>query len=76
MDSGKGRHNLENTIFVMPFSSTNSKIFNKQTQQPLVTSQQLLLNNLSFNLLINQYVFGQNDCFDYRTKKLYKFIRH
>ncbi|KAK5774167.1 hypothetical protein RI543_004454 [Arxiozyma heterogenica] len=36
-------------VNIKPFSSTNSKIFNKQTQQPLVTSQQLLLNNLSFN---------------------------
>ncbi|KAK5774097.1 hypothetical protein RI543_004631 [Arxiozyma heterogenica] len=33
---------------ILPFSSTNSKIFNKQTQQLLVTSQQLLLDNLSF----------------------------
>ncbi|KAK5773664.1 hypothetical protein RI543_004972 [Arxiozyma heterogenica] len=36
-------------VNIKPFSSTNSKIFNKQTQQLLVTSQQLLLNNLSFN---------------------------
>ncbi|KAK5774115.1 hypothetical protein RI543_004649 [Arxiozyma heterogenica] len=35
-------------VNIKPFSSTNSKIFNKQTQQLLVTSQQLLLNNLSF----------------------------
>ncbi|KAK5779710.1 hypothetical protein RI543_002830 [Arxiozyma heterogenica] len=37
---------------IKPFSSTNSKIFNKQTQQLLVTSQQLLLNNLLF-ILVN-----------------------
>ncbi|KAK5779072.1 hypothetical protein RI543_002956 [Arxiozyma heterogenica] len=35
---------------IKPFFSTNSKIFNKQTQQFLVTSQQLLLNNLSFRI--------------------------
>ncbi|KAK5779661.1 hypothetical protein RI543_003553 [Arxiozyma heterogenica] len=40
-----------NTDFeYMPFSSTNGKIFNKQTQQLLMTSQRLLLNNLSFNI--------------------------
>ena len=32
-------------VNIKPFSSTNSKIFIKQTQQLLVTSQRLLFNN-------------------------------
>ncbi|KAK5779520.1 hypothetical protein RI543_003411 [Arxiozyma heterogenica] len=58
---------LTSNQFVMkiPFSSTNSKTFNKQTQQLLVTSQRLLLNNLSFIFLLWSQLLCYIETFDW-----------